>query len=112
MRGSAVTELQAVEEHERAVLENRVVLFRKGRTRHDLTGRIAVIVDDGIATGSTARVACRVARKQGAARVILAVPVAPAETLANLTRTGRGGLPGDAAPVHRRRIPLPGLLAD
>src|SRR6478609_5002894 len=78
-------ELQAVEERERAVLENRVVLFRKGRTRHDLTGRIAVIVDDGIATGSTARVACRVARKQGAARVILAVPVAPAETLADLT---------------------------
>ena len=78
-------ELRAVEEHERAALENRLVLFRKGRTRHDLTGRIAVIVDDGIATGSTARVACKVARKQGAARVILAVPVAPAETLANLT---------------------------
>lgn len=78
-------ELQAVEERERGVLENRVVLFRKGRTRHDLTGRIAVIVDDGIATGSTARVACRVVRKQGAARVILAVPVAPAETLADLT---------------------------
>ncbi len=78
-------ELQVVEEHERAALENRLVLFRKGRTRQDLTGRIAVIVDDGIATGSTARVACRVARKQGAARVILAVPVAPAETLANLT---------------------------
>ena len=78
-------ELRAVEERERAVLENRVILFRKGRTRHDLTGRIAVIVDDGIATGSTARVACRIARQQGAARVILAVPVAPAETLADLT---------------------------
>jgi putative phosphoribosyl transferase len=78
-------ELQAVEDRERAVLENRVVLFRKGRTGHDLTGRIAVIVDDGIATGSTARVACRIARKQGAARVILAVPVAPAETLAHLS---------------------------
>jgi putative phosphoribosyl transferase len=78
-------ELQAVEERERAVLENRVARFRKGRTREDLTGRIAVIVDDGIATGSTARVACRIARKLGAARVILAVPVAPAETLAALT---------------------------
>ena len=77
-------ELQAVEEHERAVLENRVALFRKGRTRRDLTGRIAVIVDDGIATGSTARVACRIARKQGAARVIMAVPVAPADTLDSL----------------------------
>ena len=78
-------ELQAVEDHERAVLENRVARFRKGRTRQDLTGRIAVIVDDGIATGSTARVACRTARKLGAARVILAVPVAPADTLRSLT---------------------------
>lgn len=77
-------ELRAVEEHERAVLENRVARFRKGRKRQDLTGRIAVIVDDGIATGSTARVACRIARKLGAARVILAVPVAPADTLARL----------------------------
>ena len=61
------------------------VRFRKGRTRQDLTGRIAVIVDDGIATGSTARVACRIARKLGAARVIMAVPVAPADTLNSLT---------------------------
>ncbi|MET4094104.1 phosphoribosyltransferase [Arthrobacter sp. UYCu712] len=78
-------ELKAVEERERSVLENRVARFRKGRTRQDLTGRIAVIVDDGIATGSTARVACRIGRKLGAARVILAVPVAPADTLAALT---------------------------
>ncbi len=78
-------ELAAVEDHERAVLENRVARFRQGRPRQDLTGRIAVIVDDGIATGSTARVACRIARKLGAARVILAVPVAPADTLASLS---------------------------
>lgn len=77
-------ELQAVEDQERAVLESRVARFRNGRARQDLTGRIAVIVDDGIATGSTARVACRIARKLGAARVILAVPVAPADTLAAL----------------------------
>lgn len=79
------SELKAVEDRERTVLENRVARFRKGRTRQDLTGRIAVIVDDGIATGSTARVACRVARQLGAARVILAVPVAPADTLGSLT---------------------------
>lgn len=78
-------ELKAVEERERSVLEDRVAQFRKGRPRQDLTGRIAVIVDDGIATGSTARVACRIGRKLGAARVILAVPVAPADTLAALT---------------------------
>jgi 1,4-dihydroxy-2-naphthoyl-CoA hydrolase len=42
-----------------------------------LAGRTAVLVDDGIATGSTARAASQVARAQGAARVVLAVPVAP-----------------------------------
>lgn len=77
-------ELRAVEDRERAVLESRVASFRKGRHRQDLTGRIAVIVDDGIATGSTARVACKIARQLGAARVVLAVPVAPADTLARL----------------------------
>ncbi len=82
------SELEAVEDHERAVLENRVARFRRGRNRLDLTGRTALIVDDGIATGSTARVACRIARQQGAARVILAVPVAPAETLADLADMG------------------------
>ncbi|WP_427172509.1 phosphoribosyltransferase family protein [Arthrobacter sp. 92] len=78
-------ELEAVEQRERALLETRVARFRKGRARTDLKGRIAVIVDDGIATGSTARVACRIARTLGAAKVILAVPVAPADTLADLT---------------------------
>ena len=78
-------ELEAVEDRERALLESRVARFRKGRVRADLRGRIAVIVDDGIATGSTARVACRIARELGAAKVILAVPVAPADTLADLT---------------------------
>ena len=44
-------------------------------------GRCAVIVDDGIATGSTARAACRVARAHGASRIVLAVPVAPTTTV-------------------------------
>ena len=43
-----------------------------------------MIVDDGIATGSTARAACRVARAHGAARVVLAVPVAPKGTVSVL----------------------------
>ena len=49
----------------------------------DLTGCIALIVDDGIATGSTARAACQVARRLGAVWVVLAVPVAPRNTVAN-----------------------------
>lgn len=80
----ADADLRAVEVRERGVLEARVERFRKGRTRTDLTGRTAVIVDDGIATGSTARVACLIARQLGAAKVVLAVPVAPADTLREL----------------------------
>ena len=77
-------ELATVERRERAALETRVTRLRRGRPRIDLTGRVAVIVDDGIATGSTARVACQVARQLGAARVILAAPVAPADTVQDL----------------------------
>lgn len=83
--GVSDEELRAVERRERAELATRVERFRSGRPRRSLTGRIAVIVDDGIATGSTARVACVVARSLGAARVILAVPVAPADTVNEIT---------------------------
>ena len=71
------SELAAVEARERVELERRAQRFRGDRPRTALAGRIVVIVDDGIATGSTARAACQVARAQGAERVILAVPVAP-----------------------------------
>jgi putative phosphoribosyl transferase len=70
-------ELARVERTERVELARRVERYRRGRSRVPLAGRTAVIVDDGIATGSTARAACRVARAQGAGRVVLAVPVAP-----------------------------------
>ena len=80
----AEEELRTVERRERAMLEARVTRLRRGRERIDLDGRIAVIVDDGIATGSTARVACEVARRLGAAEVVLGVPVAPAETVHDL----------------------------
>ena len=73
--GVTPAELRRVEERERATLEARSVRFRRGRDRVDLTGRTAVVVDDGIATGSTARAACQVARRRGASRVILAAPV-------------------------------------
>jgi len=65
-----------VERRERPELERRAREYRGDHPRVDLRGRCAVIVDDGIATGSTARAACQVARAHGAARVVLAVPVA------------------------------------
>lgn len=69
--------LDAVETRERAELERRAERYRAGRPRTPLTGRRVVVVDDGVATGSTARAACQVARTEGATRVVLAVPVAP-----------------------------------
>jgi putative phosphoribosyl transferase len=73
-----------VEQRERAELRRRAERYRLDRPRATVAGRTAIVVDDGIATGSTARAACQVARAHGAARVILAVPVAPRGTVAAL----------------------------
>jgi putative phosphoribosyl transferase len=80
----SLDQIAAVEARERAELQRRARRFRGDRPRTPLTGRTAIIVDDGIATGSTARAACQVARALGAARVVLAVPVAPPSTRASL----------------------------
>ena len=77
MAGVAADELAAVQAREQAQVEARAARYRVRRPREPLAGRVAVVVDDGIATGSTARAACQVARAHGAARVVLAVPVAP-----------------------------------
>ncbi|HLI14682.1 MAG TPA: phosphoribosyltransferase family protein [Acidimicrobiales bacterium] len=77
-------ELEAVERRERAELERRAQRYRAGRPPLELAGRTVIVVDDGIATGSTARAACQVVRAKGAARVVLAVPVAPSSSLASL----------------------------
>ena len=63
-------ELAAVEQRERAELEARLRRFRGAAPPVDLAGRTAVIVDDGVATGATARVASLVARELGAASVV------------------------------------------
>nr|WP_225311809.1 phosphoribosyltransferase family protein [Microbispora cellulosiformans] len=77
-------EMAAVERRERAELERRAGRFRRGREPVDLAGRTVIVVDDGIATGGTARAACQVARAHGASRVVLAVPVGAPETIASL----------------------------
>jgi putative phosphoribosyl transferase len=77
-------ELGAVERAERAELRRRTTRFRGGRTPVPLVGRTAIVIDDGVATGSTARAACQVARAHGARRVVLAVPVGAADAIAAL----------------------------
>jgi len=77
-------ELAAVERRERDELEARIRRFRGDAAPVDLIGRTAVIVDDGIATGATMRVACRVAHARGAARIVVATPVAAPDSLGEI----------------------------
>ena len=65
----------------RAELRRRRALYLGDRTPVPLTGKTAIIVDDGIATGATMHAAIRSIRNQGAAQIILAVPVASADVL-------------------------------
>ncbi|WP_327414081.1 phosphoribosyltransferase [Streptomyces sp. NBC_01233] len=77
-------DLAAVEHAEEAELARQARRFRGDRPRVALAGRTVIVVDDGIATGATAAAACEVVRAQGAARVVLAVPVAPPDAVARL----------------------------
>lgn len=79
-------ELAAVTDRERAELERRAAVYRRGRPGMDLLGHAVVVVDDGVATGSTARVACDEARARGATNVVLATPVIPRGSLSGLAR--------------------------
>jgi putative phosphoribosyl transferase len=79
--------VQRVETRERAELDRRVRLYRSGASHVEVAGRTAIVVDDGVATGATARAACLVVRALGARRVVLAVPVASPRALATLEKT-------------------------
>jgi len=66
-------------------IERRQKLYRRGRTGYEVEGRTVIIVDDGIATGATVRAALKALRRGNPEKLILAVPVAPPDTIANLT---------------------------
>ena len=74
------------EERDRQLIEieRRRKLYLAGRSRPGIAGKTAIVVDDGIATGATMRAALRAVRRAGPKRLVLAVPVAPAETIAEL----------------------------
>ena len=79
-------EIAAVEDRERAELEERARRLRAGTPRVPLVDRTVIVIDDGIATGSTARAACRVARAHHARKVVVAAPVGAAQAIKNLRR--------------------------
>lgn len=73
--GMSSRDLERVESVERDELARRTDAY--GSHMADVSGRTAIVVDDGVATGATALAACRAAQARGAARILLAVPVAP-----------------------------------
>jgi putative phosphoribosyl transferase len=68
----------------RAEVESTIQRLRPGRPPAAVAGRTAILVDDGVATGATMRAAVDVVRAQGAARVVVAVPVAAADAVNDL----------------------------
>jgi predicted phosphoribosyltransferase len=78
--------IEAITAAESAELQRRERLYRAHRLPPDLRGRTVILVDDGLATGSTMRAAVAAVREQAAARVIVAVPVAPPDTCDTLAR--------------------------
>jgi predicted phosphoribosyltransferase len=82
--GTSEREFQALCKRELAEIERRRAEYLGGRTPADPKGRIAIVIDDGIATGATMRAALQATRMRKPKKLILAVPVAPAETLESL----------------------------
>jgi len=77
-------QFQAVCDSERAEIERRRRRYMGNRERVDVAGRTAIVIDDGIATGATTRAALRATRMHHPQRLVLAVPVAPTESLAEM----------------------------
>jgi putative phosphoribosyl transferase len=84
--GVTMTQLEQIADRERREVERRAARYRGNRPLVPIEGRTAIIVDDGLATGYTARAAIAAARTRRPDRVVLAVPVGAPETVAELDR--------------------------
>ena len=82
LAGVNESEFKAVCDGELAEIERRRRYYLGHRDRIDVNGRVAIVIDDGIATGATTRAALRATRMRGPKKLVLAVPVAPSDTVA------------------------------
>jgi putative phosphoribosyl transferase len=88
--GASRPELEEVLQRESTEVKRRVALYRGGHAFPSVKGKTAIVVDDGLATGVTARVACHYLKNEGAAPLILAAPVCARDT----ARFFRDEMPG------------------
>jgi putative phosphoribosyl transferase len=79
--GVSESEFNAVCARESKEIERRRKLYLGHRARPDVKGHVAIVVDDGVATGATTRAALRAVRARGPKKLVLAIPVAPTEAL-------------------------------
>ncbi len=84
MVGLDETTVKRISEDESREARRRVERYRAGHPLPSVAGRTVILVDDGVATGGTARAAARAVRRAGAKKVVLAVPVAAAESVVRL----------------------------
>jgi putative phosphoribosyl transferase len=84
LTGVGQTYVDAQAKKEMAEIERRRAVYQRGRAPVSVEGATAIVVDDGIATGTTVRAALKALRRRAPARLVLAVPLAPSDTLARL----------------------------
>jgi predicted phosphoribosyltransferase len=84
LAGISETEFKKVCDEELAEIERRRARYLGGRARAEVEGKTAIVIDDGVATGATTRAALRATRLRKPQKLVLAVPVAPTESLSEL----------------------------
>jgi predicted phosphoribosyltransferase len=95
--------VEEVVEEQRQEIERRVAVLRKGEPLPDLEGRTVILVDDGIAMGSTMRAAIKLCRRRNPGKIVVAVPVAGREVAAEIG-DGGDGLADEMVVLERPRF--------
>ncbi len=113
LSGVSETDFNAIRDEQLAEIERRRKLYLGDRPHPEISGRTVIVVDDGIATGATTRAALHAIRMRKPSKVVLAVPVAPTDSLKKLARrSGRHRLPGKLRRIRRNRTVLFRLFPD